>query len=93
MQKTLDIQICITNLINLVVDTVGQRIGPHADIQVGVTEPLHRLLHIGDGAQSHLEPEETTLSPVFVAIWWRRLLTAARTFTTPQFSLVQHIYK
>lgn len=38
----------LTNLKDLVVDAVDQGVGPHPDIQVGVTEPLHCLVHIGD---------------------------------------------
>lgn len=48
----------ITNLIGLVVDAVCQWVGPHANIEVSITEPLHCLLHIGDSPQSNLNPGE-----------------------------------
>lgn len=48
----------ITNLIGLVVDAVCQWVGPHANIEVGITEPLHCLLHVGDRPQSDLNPGE-----------------------------------
>lgn len=38
----------VTHLKDLVVDAVDQGVGPHPDIQVGVTEPLHCLVHVGD---------------------------------------------
>ena len=43
-----------SDLEGLVVDPVGQWVGPHAHIQVGVAEPLHRLVHIGHRSQGDL---------------------------------------
>lgn len=48
-----------TNLQGLVVDTICKWICPHAHIEVSVTEPLHRLIHIGDCTQSYLQQQET----------------------------------
>lgn len=50
----------LTDLISLVVDAICQRVGPHTDIQVSVTEPLHSLLHVGDCPQSNLKQESET---------------------------------
>ena len=38
----------------LVEDAVDHGIEAHADVEIGVTQPLHSLVHVGDGAQSHL---------------------------------------
>lgn len=53
-----EIPLWITNLISFVVDAVCQWVGPHANIEVSVTEPLHCLLHVGDCPQSDLNPGE-----------------------------------
>ena len=50
------IALWITDLISLVVDAVCQWVGPHANIEVSVAEPLHCLLHVGDCPQSDLNP-------------------------------------
>ena len=44
-------------LAGFVVDAVGQWVGPHAHKQVGIAEPLHRLLNISHRPQGDLKNE------------------------------------
>ncbi len=55
-ERIKEITLWITNLISLVVDAICQWVGPHANIEVSITEPLHCLLHVGDRPQSNLNP-------------------------------------
>ena len=41
-------------------DAIGEGVAQHADVQIGVREPRHRLADRGDGAQGNLGVEVIT---------------------------------